>query len=328
MRMCDREGIAVIDEAPAVGLQGHNMVRETLVKHMEVISELITRDKNHPSVLMWSLANEPDSESPAAATYFKHLATHARALDPARPITFATFKSSEKDQVASIVDVLMINRYHAWYTNTGQIDIIEPIMERDMLAWRRAFRKPIMVSEYGADAVAGLHSDPPYSFTEDFQCSYIAQYFPVFDRLKAQRFFVGEQVWTFSDFMTNHGVTRVQGNKKGLFTRQRQPKMAAHTLRTRYLALAKATRRFPNSLSEMKPSAAWPISDDSAAEVVAQSQQPQQQQRRVPVALAHTEETITAAEAAAALLAGAAIADGDTLLPDESGMGPTHVWQS
>ena len=52
-------------------------------------------------------------------------------------------------------DVLLVNRYYAWYTNTGQTDIIPASLERDMLTWRRAFRKLVMMSEYGCDAVAG-----------------------------------------------------------------------------------------------------------------------------------------------------------------------------
>mmetsp|Transcript_15107 Transcript_15107/g.32091 ORF Transcript_15107/g.32091 Transcript_15107/m.32091 type:complete len:714 (+) Transcript_15107:902-3043(+) len=340
MNMCDRLGIVVINEAPAVGLQGHNMVRETLVRHMQVLTELIGRDKNHPSVVMWSIANEPDSESPAAAPYFKHVAAHARSLDPSRPITFATFKSPDKDVVAPFVDVLMINRYHAWYTNTGQIDIIEPTIERDLISWYRRFRKPIMISEYGADAVAGLHADPPYAFTEEFQSEYISKYFSTFDKLRSVRVFIGEQVWTFSDFMTAQGVTRVYGNKKGLFTRQRQPKMAAYRLKERYERISNSTRRYPTALADMAWAAMLPInagSTDRAAQPP-DGADGQRGMRGVGAA----QDTAAAAEAAAvevveaaaaeAAAAAAAAAEGgggsDSMDPlDESGMGPTHVWQ-
>jgi len=84
MALCDERGIMVIDEAPAVGLQSANMVRETLARHMDAISEMITRDRNHASVIAWSIANEPDSEASAAAAYFKHVAAHTRGLDPSR----------------------------------------------------------------------------------------------------------------------------------------------------------------------------------------------------------------------------------------------------
>ena len=90
-------------------------VRETLRAHLDIMGELITRDKNHPSVIMWSVANEPDSEASAAATYFKHLVAQTKALDPSRPVSFASFKSAEKDLAAAHVDVIMINKYHGWY---------------------------------------------------------------------------------------------------------------------------------------------------------------------------------------------------------------------
>jgi beta-glucuronidase len=49
--------------------------------------------------------------------------------------------------------------------------------------------------------------------------------------------FVGEQVWNFADFQTSQGIMRVQGNKKGVFTRDRKPKMAAHMLRERWMRI-------------------------------------------------------------------------------------------
>ena len=53
----------------------------------------------------------------------------------------------------------------------------------------------------------------------------------VFDRIDAV---VGEQVWNFADFTTTSGIMRVGGNKKGVFTRDRQPKAAAYALRRRW----------------------------------------------------------------------------------------------
>ena len=119
--MCDARGIAVIGEAPAVGLQAVNMVRETLRAHLDVMAEMVARDKNRASVVMWSVANEPDSEAAGAATYFKHLITQTKALDPSRPVSFASFKSSERDVAAQYADLIMLNKYHGWYTSTGQL---------------------------------------------------------------------------------------------------------------------------------------------------------------------------------------------------------------
>ena len=82
-----------------------------------------------------------------------------------------------------------------------------------------------MVTEYGADTVAGLHALPSLQFSKDFQSSSLEEYCKAFDVLRE------EGIW----FMTKQEPRRVAGNRKGLFTRQRQPKAAAHALRRRYL---------------------------------------------------------------------------------------------
>lgn len=120
---------------------------------------------------------------------------------------------------------------------------------RQVRAWYAKFRKPVMVSEFGADAVAGVHSNPPIAFSEEFQADYLGAHFAAFDRLRTSSAFIGEHVWNFADFMTTQGVTRVVGNRKGIFTRDRSPKLAAHTVRSRFLALANATQRWPVALA-------------------------------------------------------------------------------
>src|SRR5206468_308420 len=89
MDQADQQGIVVIDECPAVGLNAFNDV--LLNQHKRVIEELIQRDKNRPSVVMWSIANEPESEEKSAENYFKEVSSLAKSLDN-RPITAATDK--------------------------------------------------------------------------------------------------------------------------------------------------------------------------------------------------------------------------------------------
>jgi beta-glucuronidase len=87
------------------------------------------------------------------------------------------------------------------------------------------------MTEYGADTLAGLHSVFDQPWTEEYQRDLLRMYHRVYDRIEA---IVGEQVWNFADFRTGPGVFRVDGNKKGVFTRDRRPKAAAHTLRERW----------------------------------------------------------------------------------------------
>ncbi|MEE6469748.1 hypothetical protein FKM82_008753 [Ascaphus truei] len=77
-------------------------------------------------------------------------------------------------------------------------------------------------------------------FTEEYQSIVLQKYHSVFDE-KRKKYVIGELIWNFADFMTSQSITRVVGNKKGIFTRQRQPKSAAFILRDRYWMLANHT---------------------------------------------------------------------------------------
>ena len=85
------------------------------------------------------------------------------------------------------------------------------------------------MTEYGADTIAGLHKfPPPVTFSEEFQRAFLEEYHKAFDHLD---FLVGEHVWAFADFQTKQGLNRVDGNKKGVFTLNRQSKMAVYILK-------------------------------------------------------------------------------------------------
>ena len=88
-----------------------------------------------------------------------------------------------------------------------------------------------MFTEYGADTVMGFHDTTPVMYTEEYQVDYYKMNNKVFDEFA---FVVGEQVWNFADFATSQSLLRVQGYKKGLFTRDRKPKLAAHYFRERW----------------------------------------------------------------------------------------------
>lgn len=241
LELADRHGLLVIDELPSVGM--HFFTRdkavftkdrvnaETQAYHIQTFRELYARDKNHPSVIMWSLANEAGTYEEGARAYFEPIISAARQLDSTRPMTIAHCPAMDECHVADLVDVLCLNRYYAWYFDPGHLELIGAQLERNLRDWHRRYRKPIIVAEYGADTIAGLHSTPPLMFSEEFQAEFLERYHEVFDLLD---FVVGEHVWNFADFGTKEGVSRVMGNRKGIFTRQRQPKMAAHVLRKRW----------------------------------------------------------------------------------------------
>jgi beta-glucuronidase len=246
----DRQGIVLIDETAAVGLnmglgggifggQGYKTFSPqtandaTREVHAQAIRELIARDKNHPSVVLWSIANEPESDTEGAENYFRPLFDVARDADPTRPVGFVNVMLAPhgKCRVSQFGDVLMLNRYYGWYVNTGDLEAAELAWEEELTAWA-GDGKPIIITEYGADTYPGLHSITAGSpWSEEYQVEYLEMNHRVFDRCEAV---VGEQMWNFADFATTSGIMRVGGNKKGAFTRDRQPKAAAHYLRNRW----------------------------------------------------------------------------------------------
>lgn len=245
LQMADRHGIVVIDECPGVGIKDiRSFGNVSLAHHLTVMKELVRRDKNHPSVVMWSVANEPAAELQPAGFYFKELVSYTKSLDSTRPVTFITDSNYARDKGAPYVDVICVNSYFSWYHDPGHTEVISIQLNTQFDNWYGKYQKPIIQSEYGADAVPGLHNDPPVMFTEEYQKTVLQNYHNMFDQ-KRKEFVIGELIWNFADFMTAQTIMRVVGNKKGIFTRQRQPKAAAFLLRERYWRIANETGVLP-----------------------------------------------------------------------------------
>ncbi|MDW8269134.1 MAG: beta-glucuronidase, partial [Anaerolineae bacterium] len=247
MQLADREGFLIIDEIPAVSLQMADEANfpARLRMCLQQIEELIARDKNHPAVVMWCVANEPmprgfgvgtlGESDPALEAinmpgkqFLDTLLARARELDPTRPVTLVTVMGGPQNWMENC-DVICMNRYWGWYTLGGQLDIARQKLEAELdQVWER-FHKPIILTEFGADTIAGYHGKPDLMWTEEYQAQYIRLHLEV---AAARDFIAGMQVWNFADFAAVQSVMRVGGlNHKGVFTRIRTPKMAAHVLR-------------------------------------------------------------------------------------------------
>ncbi|XP_071443671.1 beta-glucuronidase-like [Hetaerina americana] len=237
MDLADHQGIVIINESPAIGI--NNFTEDILLrKHKKVMTELIQRDKNRPSVILWSLANEPLSQEKGADLYFSKLVNHTKALDSSRPVTFVTSQQYSNDKAAQFMDIICVNRYSSWYSDTGHLDLIIHQTVSEMLAWNVKFKKPVIMSEYGAGSIAGFHAEPSSLWTEEYHATTLKRHFKAFDILRQKRFFIGEMIWNFADFATPAEYFRPGGCMKGVFTRERKPKLAAHVTRQRYWFLA------------------------------------------------------------------------------------------
>jgi beta-glucuronidase len=254
MMMADRQGFLIIDEIPAVGLKFDNPESITERKRMcrQQIDELIARDKNHPSVILWSVANEPtpvdmmkhlvegdgkvDPLALAGKKFLAELMDQARGLDPTRPATFVSMMGAPAEWLGAC-DVICINRYWGWYVQGGQLQKAFEMIDQELDDTWEMFHKPILLTEFGADTIAGLHGHPALMWSEEYQAEFVRGYLEVAAR---KDFVIGTHVWNFADFAANQSVMRVGGmNMKGVFTRTRQPKLAAHVLRERWTQPAK-----------------------------------------------------------------------------------------
>ena len=253
-QMADREGFLVIDEVAAVGMFESLMnfmeastgkktaffEKETtpqlLENHLKAIEEMITRDKNHACVIAWSLLNEPETINKAAVPYFEKVFEKAHELDvQKRPRTFALVMNSVPGSCTcyQFADIISLNRYYGWYMMGGyEISDAEEAFRREMDEWKALdLDRPFLFTEYGADTSAMEHKLPSVMWSQEYQKEYLEMCHRVFD---SYSFIKGEQVWNFADFQTTEGIMRVNGNKKGIFTRQRQPKDAAYYFKERW----------------------------------------------------------------------------------------------
>jgi beta-glucuronidase len=244
LQLADEYGFLVIDETPAVSqvFSDPQPVVDTRQRHLAgVIDELIARDRNHPCVILWSVANEPitkpfqtlddaPADSVAKGTaFFKPLFEQVRRLDPTRPVALVSVQGGPSEWVG-LGDVICTNSYDGWYGISGNLPEAEKVLTNELETLReRHGDKPIVLTEFGADAVAGGHSQPAEMWTEDYQAELIAMYLRVAARYP---YVIGTHPWAFADFKTSESIMRVEGmNFKGVFTRDRRPKRAAHLLR-------------------------------------------------------------------------------------------------
>lgn len=256
-QMADREGFLIIDEVPAVGLMASTVnffdaaigkqtrffERETipvlLENHLNALRDMIARDKNHACVIAWSLLNEPESTDEHSLPYIEKIFTEAKKVDiQKRPCTFANLMSALPDQCKcyQLCDFISLNRYYGWYILGGfEIETAEMAFRSEMDKWKeKNLNIPFIFSEYGADTDGTLHKLPSVMWTQEYQQEYLEMCHRVFD---SYDFVCGEQVWNFADFQTTEGTQRLDGNKKGIFTRQRQPKESAYYYKKRWESL-------------------------------------------------------------------------------------------
>ncbi len=230
LRAADRLGLLVWSENPVYwALEFDNP--KVLAKAEQQLDEEINTSRNHAAIILWSMANETPN-TPERTRFIETEASHARSLDPTRLITAALLVRTEghtkivDDPLGHTLDVIGINEYIGWYE--GHPDLA------DTTQWKIDYQKPLIVSEFGAGAKAGLHGSKDERWTEEYQAEVFRHQLPMLNKIPQLR---GMSPWVLMDFRSpNRPLTGIQDefNRKGLVSDQGQKKLAFSVLEKAY----------------------------------------------------------------------------------------------
>jgi beta-glucuronidase len=235
-RLADEMGILLWEEIPVYWTIDWKNV-ETYKKAEQQLKELISRDKNRASVIIWSMANETP-QSDARLTFLTNLVEATRKIDNTRLITAALEDHGKKgdwnvmvvdDKFADVVDILSFNQYYGWYG--GKVDNIKNIR------WEIDIDKPIIISEFGAGALQGFHGDSLTRWSEEFQDILYRETLPTLAKIPQ---ISGITPWILVDFRSPRRmlIPYQDGyNRKGLISETGNRKKAFYTLQKFYREL-------------------------------------------------------------------------------------------
>ena len=219
-KMADALGFLLWEEIPvywAIDFQNPS----TYADAENQLSELIQRDFNRASVIIWSVGNE-NADTDDRLDFMKNLASRARAADPSRLVTAACLVNHEKirieDRLTEHLDVIGVNEYYGWYNPN--------IEELDVLFRNSSPDKPVIISEFGADARAGHHGTVSEKFTEE----YMEHVYEVQIRaIRRLEYVKGLTPWILYDFTCPRRQNRYQGgfNRKGLIAEDKKTRKKA-----------------------------------------------------------------------------------------------------
>ena len=235
--LADETGFMVIDELPFASLQKEQMADKALQEKARImVRKLIDRDFNHPSVISWSMGNECQIQAPESEEFFRIVSEEVRAADPVRPKTLVAFTRPGEDYAYKFADIVGINRYYGWYGYPqwgspgapGDMKRGVELLNEELDKFSALMEKPFILTEFGADCISGHHSMFGLQFTEEFQAEFLKRYIA---SCQKRSDVAGLHIWHFADFSTNQLPLRVQGNRKGIFSRNREPKAAAFAIR-------------------------------------------------------------------------------------------------
>ncbi len=232
-RIADEMGIMVWEELPLFWKVTWDN-NETYKLAEKMATEMVTRDKNRASIIIWSVANET-GESKARNEFLTNVIDHIKDMDNTRLISAALFVNKNKsdrntkivdDYLGKYIDIISVNEYYGWYQGLPEI--------KDDISWDVRFDKPFMFSETGAGALQGYHGDSLTRWSEEYQAYYFRQTLDMIERIPKLR---GLSPWILNDFLCPQRVfPYIQDDflRKGLISVRGEKKQAFYILQDYY----------------------------------------------------------------------------------------------
>ena len=231
VRMADSLGILVWSEIPVYWTIDFGNA-EVLQKAKQQLNEMITRDRNRCSIIIWSVGNETPVTD-ARTNFMGNLAQTARQMDGYRIISAALETHTDNgiitvdDPLGQYTDMVSVNEYLGWYGGL-------PNNCRNA-QWKIKYDKPLFFSETGAEALGGYHADSLTRWSEEYQEWFYREQVEMMKRMPSN--FSGLSPWILNDFRSprRNNPTYQQGwNNKGLFDHNGKKKKAFYVLKSYY----------------------------------------------------------------------------------------------
>lgn len=231
VRLADRMGLLLWQEIPVY--QGIDFAAAGMQDKLDaMLAEMIGRDRNRAAVIVWGIANET-SPGPARNAALSALAQQARRLDPTRLVGAAFYAPgfdggtlTVADPLVASLDVVGINEYFGWYTPWP----VEP----EQAVWK-PFGKPLLITEFGAEARYGHHGadDVASAWNEEFQAGFYRKQLRMLARIPFLR---GTAPWVMTDFRSPVRMHPFQSgyNRKGLLSERGERKLAWQVIHDYY----------------------------------------------------------------------------------------------
>lgn len=233
LRLADKMGLLIWEEVPVYWeMQWQDPA--TLDNAKAQLRDAVARDQNRAAIILWSVSNETPI-NPARNAFLKTMSEYARSLDSTRLITSASdkwhFENPQTavldDPLGEFLDVIGLNEYIGWYGNRKSEDA-------DEISWKFAYDKPVIVSEFGADALYNLHGDAETRFSEEYQVNLYQHQLTMLSHISA---LAGMSPWILMDFRSpRRPLPGIQDyfNRKGLISDRGQKKQAFYVLQKFY----------------------------------------------------------------------------------------------